>query len=147
MTTNERFALDTNVLVYLHEVENNSKKTAAIDLMASSPVISNQVLSEYLNVLRRLIKLPKEQVLNNALSWLSFGEIIPVDLETLKLAHELIKQYDFHRGAGQFFDSIIVAAALEARCSVLYSEDMQHELLVNGQLRILNPFVENTGAP
>jgi predicted nucleic acid-binding protein len=133
---NERFALDTNVLVYLHEAEANSKKTIAIDLMASSPVISNQVLSEYLNVLRRLLKLPKEQVLNNALSWLRFGEIIPVDFDTLKLAQELIQRYDF-----QLFDGIIVAAALEARCTILYSEDMQHELLVNGKLRIINPFL------
>ncbi|MFP4504590.1 MAG: PIN domain-containing protein [Cyclobacteriaceae bacterium] len=136
MTTNERFALDTNVLMYLHEVDANSKKTIAIDLMASSPVISNQVLSEYLNVLRRLLNLPKEQVLNNALSWLRLGEIIPVNFDTLKLVHELIKRYDL-----QLFDSIIVAAALEARCSVLYSEDMQHELLVNEQLRIINPFL------
>ncbi|MFP4339690.1 MAG: PIN domain-containing protein, partial [Cyclobacteriaceae bacterium] len=110
MTTNERFALDTNVLMYLHEVDANSKKTIAIDLMASSPVISNQVLSEYLNVLRRLLNLPKEQVLNNALSWLRLGEIIPVNFDTLKLVHELIKRYDL-----QLFDSIIVAAALEAR--------------------------------
>lgn len=142
MTTNKRFALDTNVLVYLHEEKANFKKTIAIDLMASSPVISNQALSEYLNVLRRLLKLPKEHILNNALSWLRFGEIIAVDFDTLALAHELIKKYDF-----QIFDSIIVAAALKARCSVLYSEDMQHELLVNEQLRIINPFVENTGAP
>lgn len=78
---NDRIALDTNVLIYLHEVEANFKKSVAVDLMASSPVISNQVLTEYSNVLRRLLK------------------------------------------------------------SVLYSENMQHELLVNRQLRIINPFV------
>ncbi|MGB3590011.1 MAG: hypothetical protein WBA23_25925 [Tunicatimonas sp.] len=39
-----------------------------------------------------------------------------------------------------FFDSIIVAEALEADCTALYSEDMQHNLLVEKQLRILDPF-------
>ncbi len=47
----------------------------------------------------------------------------------------LIERYDF-----QFFDAIIVAGALQSNCTVLYSEDMHHELLVEKQLRILNPF-------
>jgi predicted nucleic acid-binding protein len=42
--------------------------------------------------------------------------------------------------AFSYWDSLIVSAALEAGCTLLYSEDMQHGQLVEGQLRIINPF-------
>ncbi|MBX2966861.1 MAG: hypothetical protein KF845_11995 [Cyclobacteriaceae bacterium] len=45
-------------------------------------------------------------------------------------------QYDF-----QYFDSVIVASVLEAGCDTLYSENMQHGLVVDNSLRIINPFV------
>ena len=53
----------------------------------------------------------------------------------IKRSFDLVKRYDF-----QMFDALIVASALEANCTVLYSEDMHHDLLVEKQLRILNPF-------
>ena len=39
------------------------------------------------------------------------------------------------------YDSQIIAAALTAGCTVLYSEDMQHGQLIDGTLTIVNPFV------
>jgi predicted nucleic acid-binding protein len=41
-----------------------------------------------------------------------------------------------------FWDSIIVASALTAGVSVLYSEDMQHGLMIEEQLQVRNPFVQ-----
>ena len=61
--------------------------------------------------------------------------IAPLEHSTIVLAKNLIDKYDF-----QIFDSIIVASALEANCEILYSEDMQHNLTVNNQLKIINPF-------
>jgi len=60
----------------------------------------------------------------------------PVVLSTIKLAQDLIVKYDF-----QVFDSIIVAAALEADCDVIYSEDMHDGLIVENKLKIVNPFL------
>jgi predicted nucleic acid-binding protein len=48
----------------------------------------------------------------------------------------LISKYDF-----QLFDGIIVAAALEANCDVLYSEDMQDGMVIENTLKIINPFI------
>ncbi len=48
----------------------------------------------------------------------------------------LIKKYDL-----QLFDAMIVSAALEAGCEILYTEDMHHQLLVEAKLRIINPFI------
>ncbi len=47
-----------------------------------------------------------------------------------------MKQYQF-----QLFDAIIVASALESGCNTLYTEDLQHGQLIEGQLRISNPFL------
>lgn len=55
-------------------------------------------------------------------------------VHTVSIAAGLIEKYDF-----QLFDSIIVAAALGADCSILYSEDMQHGL-TTGNMTVINPF-------
>ena len=60
---------------------------------------------------------------------------VPLTESMIKRSFDLVKRYDF-----QMFDALIVASALEANCTVLYSEDMHHDLLVEKQLRILNPF-------
>ncbi len=41
----------------------------------------------------------------------------------------------------QVFDSKIIAAALVAGCSILYSEDMQNGLVIDNRLTIVNPFL------
>jgi predicted nucleic acid-binding protein len=48
----------------------------------------------------------------------------------------MIDKYDF-----QIFDAIIIAAALEADCNILYSEDMQNGQIIENTLKIVNPFV------
>ena len=40
-----------------------------------------------------------------------------------------------------FYDSLMLAAALQAGAEVLYSEDLQHNQLVGGTLRVVNPFL------
>ena len=61
----------------------------------------------------------------------------PVQRSTLTTSLFLMGKYDF-----QLFDSLIVASALEEGCDTLYSEDMQHDLLVEEQLKIVNPFIQ-----
>ena len=39
-----------------------------------------------------------------------------------------------------YYDSLIIAAALESKCTVLYSEDMQHDQIIESTLQIINPF-------
>ena len=68
--------------------------------------------------------------------WIKKCVIHPVDSSSIETAEYLIRKYDF-----QIFDSIIVASALHAGCDVLFSEDMQHEQLIEGQMKIVNPFL------
>ena len=131
-----RFAVDTNIFLYLRDIDSPEKQKKANNLIDFLPVVSSQVVSEYLNVSKRLLKLPKEQILDICSDDLEGCKIHSVTLSTLRLARKLISIYDF-----QLFDSIIVASALEAGCEILYSEDFQHNQLVENRLRIINPFI------
>ena len=129
-------AIDTNVFVYLRDGDYPAKKDRANELIDLMPVVSAQVISEYLNVTKRLFKLTKQEVLDICMSDLKGCRIQAITYATLHLARQLITIYDF-----QMFDSIVVASALEAGCDRLYTEDMQHGLIVENQLKIVNPFL------
>lgn len=125
----------TNVLIYLHDNSNQDKRTIAQNLLADNPQISSQVVSEYLNTTRRLLNLSKEELLRQTSGLFSGCTIMPVLPQTLLFAANLVKKYQF-----QLFDAIIVAAAVEGNCNILYSEDMHHGLVVDKNLTIINPF-------
>ena len=128
-------ALDTNILVYGH-CGDKHKQQIGDALIENTPVISSQVISEYLNVMKRISKMSKSDLLKMCTEWLKDCQVQPISLSTIKLAHDLVQRYEF-----QLFDSIIVASALEAECDILYSEDLHHGLKVEDKLTILNPFV------
>jgi len=131
----DNIALDTNILIYLYDTSNINKRTTSEGLLLKNPIISSQVVSEYLNVSKRLLKISKQNLLDKCLLVFGYCIITPVIFETLTLARELIIKYDF-----QMFDSIIIAAALQADCTILYSEDLQSNQLIESRLSIINPF-------
>ncbi|MCL2041586.1 MAG: PIN domain-containing protein [Bacteroidales bacterium] len=133
---NKIIALDTNILVYCHSNDEQDKQKTATSLFALYPIISTQVLSEYINVVQRKLKLPKEEIMDVCLQNIEMCILRPVTLTTLKHARNLLDRYDF-----QLFDSIIVASALEADCHILYSEDLHHGLVVENRMKIINPFI------
>lgn len=131
-----KFAVDTNILVYLHETIPSVKMDIAESIVLGFPVVSVQVVSEYLNVLKRVLKLPKLRLIEHSIVLLEDCEIVNLNKEILDHARKLILRYDF-----QLFDSIIIASALAANCSILYSEDLQHKQLIDNRLTIINPFL------
>jgi predicted nucleic acid-binding protein len=131
-----KISLDTNILIYSHQEPNLMKRNIALNKLDLSPVISTQVLSEYINVLKRIMKISKQELIALCLGNINGCKIQSVTTSTLKLAEHIIRHYDL-----QIFDSIIVASALEADCHILYSEDMQHNLVIEQKLQIINPFI------
>ncbi|MBW0159598.1 PIN domain-containing protein [Sedimentimonas flavescens] len=125
--------LDTNVILYL--LDDGPKAAIAEGLLARGGVISVQVLNEALVNCRR----------KAGMSWEEAGvfldgirQLCPVtdlSVETHDIGQALGARYGF-----AVYDAMIVAAALQAGCTVLYSEDMQDGLLVENRLRIVNPF-------
>lgn len=131
----DRVATDSNILLYLHDKSDKRKRDIAKNILSDNPKISTQVISEFINVARRQLELSKADIVAYCADLLRDCEIIQVSCDTLTEAAVLIQRYDF-----QIFDSIIVAAALRGNCTILYSEDMQHDLKVES-LTIINPFV------
>ena len=128
-------AADSNILLYLHDKSDKIKRDIAKNILSDNPKVSTQVISEFINVARRQLDLSKPDIVTYCADLLKDCEVIPVSCDTLINAAGLIRKYDF-----QIFDSIIVASALEAGCTVLYSEDMQHGLVID-TLTIVNPFI------
>jgi len=61
--------------------------------------------------------------------------VTTISITTIHTALDIRERYNF-----SWYDSLILAAALEGGCDTLYSEDMQNGQEINGQLRIVNPF-------
>jgi len=131
-----RIALDSNILIYNHCLNDEEKMLISLNLFNETPIISTQVISEYFNVMRKKFKTEKNELMELCSSWLEKCTVQPVILSTIKLAQSIVRKYDF-----QIFDGIIVAAALEADCDILYSEDMHNGLVIEDKLKIVNPFV------
>ncbi len=131
-----KIALDSNIIIYSHSLDDENKRTISRRFFKEKPVVSSQVISEYLNVMNRSFKMPKKELMESCSLWLEKCEIQPIVLSTIKLAQYLISRYDF-----QMFDGIIIAAALEANCQIVYSEDMQHGQIIENTLKIINPFI------
>ena len=127
--------LDTNVLVYAVGADGPRKHQAKALLGALSEItVSAQVISEFTHVCVRKHILTPEATRRAARLYLNQFRLVPISEAVLRRGLDLHERYGY-----SWWDSLILSAALEARCTVLYSEDMQHGQEVEG-LRIENPF-------
>ena len=127
--------LDSNILIYLIDNHLEKRKAAEI-LMADIPYVNAQVLVEIGNVCKRKLCYTKHEVSELWYHLMTHCKVADVTEVTVAEAIYLCEKYDF-----QLFDAIIVSGALEAGCSILYSEDMQHQMVVEDRLTIVNPFL------
>lgn len=126
--------VDTNVLLYLLSTD-ATKAAQAETVLAGRIVISVQVLNEFANVARRKLALPWPALTQVLADIRHFAEVHPVTITTHQRALALAERHQF-----SLYDALIVAAALEAGCTRLLSEDMQHGQRVDDRLDICNPF-------
>jgi predicted nucleic acid-binding protein len=104
--------------------------------VAEGGVISVQVLNEFTSVALRKYSLPWSRI-HGALGPIrQVCRIESVTLETHERATVLCERYGY-----SFYDALILAAALIASCSVLYSEDMQDGQVIDNRLLIRNPYI------
>jgi predicted nucleic acid-binding protein len=129
------FAIDTNIAVYA--LSEGPKCDMALSVLEAGPMISVQLLNEFTNVSIRKRKLAWEEVEEALVIIQSLaGSVRPVDLEVHRYGRDLTRRYKIG-----FYDALIVSASLLDQCDMLYSEDMQHGLVIDGRLTITNPFL------
>jgi predicted nucleic acid-binding protein len=123
---------DTNVLLYLLSV--GAKADQAEALLAVGGVVSVQVLNEFASVACRKVKMTWPEIREILATIRAICEVIPVTVEIHETGLAIAERYGL-----SFYDSLILAAAKQAECRRVYSEDMQHGQVVQG-VTIRNPF-------
>lgn len=129
--------LDSNILIYLYsETETEKAQQALVCAQANNAWISTQVLNEVSNVLRRKRKLPYTDVLRVIQELRNNFFVHTVTPDTIEQALQLGERYGY-----SYFDSLMLASALEQGCDVLYSEDLQHGQKIADAFTIQNTFI------
>lgn len=135
MLMSDNCFFDSNISIYLFD-NNEQKKEAVIELVVQRPLISSQVIIECLNISIKKLKISKEVCFKNAELLMENCEFCMITIQTLKKSFEVAKRFQYSH-----LDSLIIATALEANCSILYSEDLQHGQIIDKKLKIINPFI------
>ena len=136
------FFLDTNIFVYSVDQQSPSKTKVARDLIrravdTEKGVVSYQVVQEFFNVALRKFAQPMSTADCEQYLAITFRPLLTVGFSVL-LCGDALQIYGKHRNA--WYEALIVVAALEAKCEILYTEDLQHGRTF-GNLKVQNPFL------
>ena len=131
--------LDTNLWIYLYAKnppEKYQQVAKIINNSSSLLLISTQVLGELFHVLTRKKFTSRTDAIAIISDIINTFPIQAINTTEVIQALEINAKYNY-----SYWDSLIIATALLGKCSIIYSEDMQHNQLIDNKVRILNPFV------
>jgi predicted nucleic acid-binding protein len=133
---NDKVFLDSNILVYSYSVTEIDKQLIARKLVESTySFISTQVLQELCNIVTRKFKFSYEQAIT-AVNESCQNNSLHINTEnTVLQACRIAERYGF-----SFYDSMVVSAALESNCTIIYSEDLHDGQVIDEKLTVKNPF-------
>jgi predicted nucleic acid-binding protein len=130
--------LDTNLWIYLYAKnppDKYQKVAGIIQNNSSLLLISTQVLGELFHVLTRKKFTSKTDAITIISDLINTFPVQAINTAEVIQALEINTKYNY-----SYWDSLIIATALLGKCSIIYSEDMQHNQLIDNKIRILNPF-------
>jgi predicted nucleic acid-binding protein len=131
----KKIFFDTNTLLYLLSSDHKKADWVSQNLRQSN-IISVQVLNEFTSASIRKIKISHVELDEFLDLFKSTFNVRALDTETFNTGLMISRRYGY-----QHYDSMIIAAALQAGCERLYSEDMQHRQMIDKRLQIVNPFI------
>ena len=130
----DKVFIDSNIFLYAFCDKDKEKQTKASKIILDGGAISVQVINEVSANMLKKLNFSNDAIKEFIIRCLNRYKIINVEPSTLLKAVEIRKQYNI-----SYYDSSIIAAAIEANARILYSEDMQDSLTIS-ELTIVNPF-------
>lgn len=134
----DKVLLDTNLWVYLYAKDPPDKSVKVRELVNHNfiaIIISTQILGELYNVLLKKKFTSKDEAKQIILEMVTNFPIVEIDVLKVMTALEINSTYGY-----SYWDSLVVATALQHNCDILYSEDMQANQIIEKKTRIVNPF-------
>lgn len=131
----DKIFLDTNVLVYAVGPDSPKRTVAETLLLRDDILISPQVIGEFVAVTARKKILKPSEIMLAARNFLHTLPMTVLTGITISLALDVMSKYRF-----AYWDSLILAAAIESDCTLVYSEDLQDGQRIEDQLEVINPF-------
>ena len=126
--------VDTNIVVYAFSGD-ASRAGKAESILEGQPTISVQVVNEFLSVCRVKLRLDTATRHRLATELLAGCNVVALDMLVVAKAMEIEANVNI-----SWWDALIVAAALLSGCDTLYTEDLQHSQVFEGQLKVVNPY-------
>ncbi len=133
---------DTNILIYSYDNSDEAKHKIAFDLVSNllskeDIAISTQVINEFIVVMTNKVKHPLsiDEVEKIVARFKENFVIREAVIEDINKAISIYKKHKF-----SYWDSLIVATAINTKSEILYSEDLQDGQVIENRLKIVNPF-------
>ena len=134
----DKIFIDSNVLIYAYSYSEPEKTEKVWNILKEKDkiAISTQVVGEFVTVLYK-----KHKVERNLIS-IAANNLMKI-LDVKLIYDEIITKalFIFERYKYSYYDSLIIATAFKNDCSILYTEDLQHEQIIEDRLKIVNPFL------
>ena len=139
----DKIFIDTNIIIYCYSNSEMEKRIICQKLFEtySELNISKQVINEMTNILFKKFKLSSFDIKNTVEQISNIAFTCDFNFDTQIKAIELKDKYNL-----QYYDALIIATALENYCNIIFSEDMQHNQIIENQLTIINPFIKENNA-
>ena len=134
----DKVFIDTNLWIYLYDTRDEVKQKkvkALIHDKFDDIMISTQVLNEIYNILSKKIKLVHPAIQEIIIETITNFQVAEIGIIEVIKAMDIKGKYGF-----SYWDSLIIAAALENDCNFLFSEDMQNGQIIENKLKIVSPF-------
>jgi len=133
----DKVFIDTNLLIY--SISKESRKSYIVENLLLQPfdfIISTQVINEFVQVCFKKSLIPSEDIRQVVRDFLQFFEVVVIEDITILSALNIKDKYRY-----AWYDSLIIASALENNCTLLFSEDMSNGQQIEQSLTIQNPFM------
>jgi predicted nucleic acid-binding protein len=136
-STTANFTVDSNILIYAFGSQNEEKKKLAKLILSDCKAMSIQTVNESVFILQKKFNYTMIELGDVIQFFKENFQIRDLGFNILEKGMDIMRNYKYG-----FWDSMMLASALINNCEVIYSEDMQHNQIIEDKLKIVNPFVK-----